>query len=193
MVSGVAQIPNLGFDRLKLAGAEEQRRHAAFGFKPEATPTVEGEQGTSPAALPPEQQRQIDALAAVDRRVKAHEQAHMSVGADLVRGGPNYSYTTGPDGKRYAVAGEVRIDTSKGRAPEETIPKAQHIRATALAPADPSAQDRQVAALAARMEMEARQELALEERAPRHSARQAVAAYEAMGGEAQSSGFRTYA
>ena len=72
---------------------------------------------------------------------KRQEQAHLSVGADLIRGGPSYSYQTGPDGKRYAVAGEVQIDTSEARQPEDTIPRAQHIRATALAPADPSSQD----------------------------------------------------
>ena len=59
---------------------------------------------------------------------------------------------------------EVSIDVSPGRTPEETIPKAQHIRATALAPADPSPQDRSVAATASRMEGEARIELAVQQR-----------------------------
>ena len=91
-------------------------------------------------------------------------QAHLAVGRDLVRGGASYSYQTGPDNKRYAVAGEVSIDTSPGRTPEETIPKAQHIRATALAPADPSPQDHSVAAQASRMEGDARTELAIQQR-----------------------------
>ena len=43
--------------------------------------------------------------------------------------------------------------------PEATIRKAQVIRAAAMAPADPSAQDRRVAAAATKMEAEARQEL----------------------------------
>ena len=42
---------------------------------------------------------------------------------------------------------------------EATIDKAQVVRAAALAPARPSAQDRQVAAAATRMEAEARREL----------------------------------
>lgn len=99
-------------------------------------------------------------LEQTDRAVRAHEQAHLSVGADLVRGGATYGYEVGPDDKRYAVSGEVSIDASPGRTPEETIPKAQHIRATALAPADPSAQDHRVAAAASQMEIEARMELA---------------------------------
>ena len=62
------------------------------------------------------------------------------------------------------MAGEVSIDTTPGRTPEETVPKAQHIRATALAPADPSSADRSVAAQAAGMEGEARIELAVHQR-----------------------------
>lgn len=115
--------------------------------------------------LTPEQQRQVDQLKRIDKAVRAHEQAHVAAGADLVRGGATYSYQTGPDNKRYAVAGEVRIDTSPGRTPEETLPKAQRIRETALAPADPSPQDRSVAAKASRMEAGARAEIAQEQRA----------------------------
>ncbi len=111
--------------------------------------------------LTPQEQQQVQELKQIDRKVRAHEQAHMAAGADLVRGGPSFSYTTGPDNQRYAVGGEVSIDTSPGRTPEETIPKAQHIRATALAPVDPSAQDRSVAAQASQMEGEARIELAV--------------------------------
>jgi len=110
--------------------------------------------------LTPEEQRVVRQLEQTDREVRAHEQAHLSVGADLVRGSPSYSYQIGPDDKRYAVGGEVSIDTSPGKTPEETIPKAQHIRSTALAPADPSAQDFRVAAGASQMEIDARMELA---------------------------------
>ena len=114
--------------------------------------------------LSPEEQQQVQQLKQIDRKVRAHEQAHLAVGADLVRGGPVFSYTSGPDNMLYAVAGEVSIDTTPARTPEETIPKAQHIRATALAPADPSPQDRSVAAQATRMEGEARIELAEQKR-----------------------------
>ena len=116
------------------------------------------------ATLTPEQQRQVQQLKETDRKVRAHEQAHLSVGSDLVRGGATFSYQTGPDDQRYAVSGEVSIDASPGRTPEETIPKAQHIRAAALAPADPSAQDQNVAATASQMETNARMELAAQQR-----------------------------
>ena len=51
------------------------------------------------------------------------------------------------------------IDTSPGNTPEETISRAQRIRDAALAPADPSAQDRRVAAMADSMAQAARLEL----------------------------------
>lgn len=76
-----------------------------------------------------------------------------------MRGGISYEYQTGPDGRRYAVGGEVSIDTAPESTPEDTIRKAQTIRQAALAPAEPSGQDRRAAAAAAQMEMKARQEM----------------------------------
>lgn len=94
-----------------------------------------------------------------DQEVRAHEQAHVAAGGRYVKGGPSYSYTTGPDGQRYATGGEVSIDTSSGKTPEETIRKAQAIRASAMAPAQPSGQDLSVAAAASSMEAAARAQL----------------------------------
>ena len=54
----------------------------------------------------------INQLRSRDREVRAHETAHASAGGTLA-GAPQLEFTTGPDGKRYAVAGEVSIDTSK--------------------------------------------------------------------------------
>ncbi len=103
--------------------------------------------------------QQILQLASADRRVRAHEAAHSAAGGQYA-GGPSYSYKQGPDGKRYAVAGEVPIDISPVSGdPEASIQKARVVRAAALAPADPSPQDRQVAAAAMRMEMKAQSDL----------------------------------
>lgn len=113
----------------------------------------------------PAVQRQIAELAARDREVRAHEQAHVAAGGSLITSGPTYSYQTGPDRRRYAVGGEVGIDTSPVRGdPEATVDKARRIRAAALAPAEPSAQDRQVASRATQMEQSARIEIARERR-----------------------------
>lgn len=107
-------------------------------------------------------QREVEKLQARDQEVRTHEQAHVAAAGSLYRGGPTYSYRTGPDGNRYAVGGSVQIDTSEGSTPEETISKAQQIRRAALAPAEPSSTDQSVAAKASRMEATARAELAAE-------------------------------
>jgi hypothetical protein len=115
--------------------------------------------------------REIDELKSTDRKVRQHEQAHMAAGGGLVASGASYQYVTGPDGQRYAVAGEVGISTSPGRSPEETMGIAARIRAAALAPADPSPQDRKVAAQAARMQMQAALEAAMRSDEPKDGTR----------------------
>jgi len=113
------------------------------------------------ARLTPQQQQQVAELAEIDRRVRAHEQAHLAAAGAYARGAPSYSYVTGPDGKQYAVGGEVSIDTSAVPGdPAATLRKARAVQAAANAPLDPSPQDRQVAAAAAQMEAAAQQELA---------------------------------
>ena len=112
-----------------------------------------------------DQSGEIAKLRARDTKVRAHEQAHAAAAAGLAKGGPNFTYERGSDGKLYAVGGEVNIDTSPVSGnPEATIRKAKQIQAAALAPADPSAQDRAVAASATAMEVKARQELQQERR-----------------------------
>ncbi len=106
-----------------------------------------------------QQQREIKTLSARDREVRAHEQAHAAVGGQYA-GAPTYDFERGPDGVRYAVGGEVSIDAGKAATPEETLRKAQIVRRAALAPAEPSPQDRRVAAQASRMESEARADIA---------------------------------
>ena len=106
------------------------------------------------------QRREIQQLKARDQVVKAHESAHISAGHGLVSGGAQYSYQRGPDGVQYAIGGEVQIDVSKVAGdPQATLQKAQHIQAAALAPAQPSAQDRSVASKAAQMAIKARAEI----------------------------------
>ena len=103
--------------------------------------------------------QQIQKLAERDREVRAHEQAHQSVGGEFA-GAMSLTTERGPDGKQYAVAGEVMIDTSKvADDPRATQDKAETIRRAALAPAAPSSQDRRVAALANQMAVEARADL----------------------------------
>lgn len=99
--------------------------------------------------LTEEERRQVERLRERDREVRAHEQAHIAAGGSYVRGGANYQYERGPDGKLYAVGGEVSIDTSPiPDNPAATIRKMETIIRAALAPSQPSGQDYQVAARA---------------------------------------------
>ena len=121
-----------------------------------------GREETSDPLQDPAVQRVIAELAARDREVRAHEQAHVAAGGELITSGPSYTYQTGPDRRRYAVGGEVGIDTSPVRGdPEATLDKAARIVAAALAPAQPSPQDYRVAAQANQMASQARVDIAL--------------------------------
>jgi SprA-related family. len=123
---------------------------------------TQAERGADGKDLNEEEKAEVKELKARDQEVRTHEQAHISASGGLSMGGASYERQRGPDGRMYAVGGEVQIDTSEGTSPEDTISKAQQIRRAALAPAEPSGQDRQVAARAAQMEADARQEKAKE-------------------------------
>lgn len=110
--------------------------------------------------LSEKERREVEKLKRRDREVRAHEQAHLAAAGAYAMGGPRYTYQTGPDGKRYAVGGEVPIDVSEVPGnPEATLQKAQTIRRAALAPSNPSSADRAIAAKAAAMAAKARQDL----------------------------------
>ncbi|MEE4637123.1 MAG: putative metalloprotease CJM1_0395 family protein [Wenzhouxiangella sp.] len=115
-----------------------------------------------PLELTEAEQALVRELQQRDREVRAHELAHVAAGGPYVTRPASYQYQIGPDGRRYAVGGEVSIDTSVPADPEEALAKAQIIQRAALAPIDPSPQDYQVAAQARQMEAEARQEIAAE-------------------------------
>ena len=103
--------------------------------------------------------QEIQKLQQRDAEVKAHEQAHLSTAGQYAAGGASFTYTTGPNGKRYATGGEVPIDLSKEKDPQATLMKMTQVRRAALAPANPSAADRNIAARASMIAAEARSEL----------------------------------
>lgn len=109
--------------------------------------------------LSEEEQQEVNELKSRDAEVVAHEQAHKAVAGALSPGPIHYDYTRGPDQVNYRSGGHVNINTSEGRTPEETLSKAAIIQRAALAPAEPSGQDRAVAAEAAQMAAKARQEI----------------------------------
>ncbi|WP_208855212.1 putative metalloprotease CJM1_0395 family protein [Marinobacter algicola] len=124
--------------------------------RPEGS-SVEKVQGLDEAEL-----KQLTELKARDREVRAHEAAHQAVGGQYA-GSISYVYERGPDGAQYAVGGEVSISTSPVRGdPQATIDKMRVVRAAALAPAEPSSQDRAVAAEAMQLMLQAQAELSSE-------------------------------
>jgi len=135
------------------SGIQEGAKGATTGLPP-------GRGVGSDSRLDPEQQEQLDKLKERDKEVRTHEQAHRATGGQFT-GAASYDYQTGPDGRQYAVDGEVSVDLSPVPGnPQATIAKMQQIRRAALAPARPSSQDRRVAAQASRIEAEARAEMA---------------------------------
>ncbi|WP_415902869.1 putative metalloprotease CJM1_0395 family protein [Neptuniibacter sp. QD29_5] len=137
-----------------------------------------GLESSSPSSAPPpaslgvskseqaQEQQELEItreLAKRDREVRAHEQAHATIGGQYTSA-PSYTYERGPDGRLYAVAGEVKIDTSPvPNDPEATLEKAETIQRAALGVAEPSAADRAAAADARAMAAEARVEILQQE------------------------------
>lgn len=109
--------------------------------------------------LTQQEEQELAKLKNTDAEVKRHENAHKAMAAGLQTSGPNYEYETGPDGKKYAVAGDVNISYQKSSDPEINLKNAQKLKAAALAPAEPSAQDRSVARKADMEIAKAKQEI----------------------------------
>jgi len=112
-----------------------------------------------PDNLEEQELKELQQLKIRDTEVRTHEQAHLSAVGRYARGGASFTYQRGPDGGSYAISGEVGIDVAKESTPEATINKMQTIKRAALAPANPSAADKQIAARASALEAQARQEL----------------------------------
>lgn len=126
---------------------------------PEATQRLSAQ--AEAELLDPAEVRQLQQLKARDREVRAHEAAHAATAGQYTQGGVSYSYQRGPDGRLYAIGGEVGIDISPVTGnPQATLHKAEQVRAAALAPANPSSQDRSIAARASQLAAEARIEIA---------------------------------
>lgn len=106
-----------------------------------------------------EDQQRVRQLVERDSEVRSHEQAHTTSGGDLA-GAASFTYERGPDGNSYAVSGEVPISLGKVAGnPEQTLANAQQVQRAALAPTEPSSQDRRVASAAASIELEAQQDI----------------------------------
>lgn len=122
------------------------------------SPAAPSDAAAGPKELNSEQQEQVRELQRIDLSVRQHEQAHVSAGGSFA-GAPQFQTQKGPDGKDYAVSGEVPIDVSPVAGnPDATIAKMETIKRAALAPAEPSPQDLRVAQQADQTKAQARQE-----------------------------------
>lgn len=157
-----------------LPGAQSQSQTAPAGIRSSNADTTGGVQVAfskagllkaeqsktgQPQELTDEEKQQVEQLKSRDREVRQHEQAHMSAAGAAAQGGAHYEYTRGPDGQQYATGGEVSLSVGGGRTPQEMLSNAQQVRRAALAPANPSGQDRRVAAEASQVEQRARMEM----------------------------------
>lgn len=142
-------------DRVTLS-PEGKDKASNQGSKAQVSSSIAGNNG---AELDQQKLEQLQQLKHRDTEVRAHEQAHLSAAGRYATSGASFSYQRGPDGASYAIGGEVGIDLGEESTPEQTIVKMQTIRRAALAPADPSSADKQIAAAANAKEAKARQEL----------------------------------
>ena len=145
------------------AGADEQSARVNQSSRPSQNQrqniqATQAGPATNNQELTPEEKKIVRDLKARDREVRAHEQAHKTAGGPYASA-PTYETVRGPDGRQYAVSGEVKIDSSPENDPEDTIRKMEVVIRAALAPAQPSPQDRQVAQQARQTLIEARAEL----------------------------------
>lgn len=142
---------------LKLVAAATLPKYPSSEIKPVAVAEKKSQLGVlhlSDAAL-----LEISKLKARDAQLRQHEQAHHAASSGVDVSSASFTYQRGPNGVNYAVAGDVRIDTSAPRDPEDRLVQAAMISDVALAPADPTPSDRAVSAKAQQMAQQARAEI----------------------------------
>ncbi len=159
---GVAGAENVEYSYSTGPDGQRYISGLAAGDGEAAAQAAAEEQDSSSAApqreLSEEEQRQVEQMRDRDREVRIHEQAHVAAAAGLA-GAPVYEYETGPDGRRYAVAGHVDLRSGGHSDPEKALQEAETVKRAALAPSSPSSTDRAVAAEASQEASQLRAEL----------------------------------
>ena len=156
MISAISNAQHPYLNHASLSGSQEKNLSSQKGEENKS-----GKISNSPkiSELSEEEKAVVEQLKKTDQEVKAHEQAHKNAGGQYA-GSASFGYVKGPDGKRYAVSGEVPIDIAPVEGdPKATIAKMDAVISAALAPAKPSSQDRNVAARAAALRAKAQAEI----------------------------------
>lgn len=135
-----------------LLAAEESSNQNALPDKSES------ENKGAENKLTDDEQKEVSRLKSRDSEVRMHEQAHIAASGGMASG-PSYTYETGPDGKKYAVEGEVNISFQDSDDPNKDIENAKTMKAAAMAPVEPSAKDMAAVREADRIIAEATKEL----------------------------------
>lgn len=151
--------PQEVMDELGLSGGTPEtvvgkRADQAYGGITQAYETFKNSRSKNSS-----EEKAVEELRRTDQEVRAHEAAHQTAGGPFT-GTATYEYVKGPDGKNYAVAGKVPIAVPTGGTPEETIRMMEIVKASAMAPGDPSGKDLSVAAEANNNASRAKQEIA---------------------------------
>ena len=164
MQVGTNTLSNISPNFTTPAGSEDYMNSEKNLKKASENSEKEGKSGSresnSPLKLSEDEERLVKDLQSRDGEVRAHEAAHKSGGAST--GAASYTYQQGPDGRMYAIGGEVSVSMKSGSTPDETIANAQAVIASAMAPANPSPQDYSVASSARMMMVKAQQQKAKE-------------------------------
>lgn len=109
-----------------------------------------------PDELSDRDRAEVAELQARDGAVRREEQAHAAA-AGALAGPIQYDYRTGPDGRRYAVGGQVPIRDAVASSPEAAARAGGKLAAAAMSAQSPSAADYQAAADGYRIAAEANQ------------------------------------
>lgn len=88
-------------------------------------------------------QRVLEKFKNSDSQIRTHEQAHAANGNTTTP--ISYKYQVGPDGKLYAVGGEVHLDTSLPKDPKAAAFKLTQIQKASSAPSQMSGADSHIA------------------------------------------------
>ena len=138
-------------------GGEQQHQQQSDSQEntSEQTTTIQN----NPQKLTEEELAVVNELKKRDQEVRMHEKVHAATGGSFT-GQPVYSFETGPDGRKYAVDGEVSVDMSPIEGdPKATIAKMRKVYSAALAPVEPSIEDKKIANEASRIIAEAQSQL----------------------------------
>ena len=150
-VQGSAQAVRAQPGQPRVNGSEppEKPSQAQQETGSQTTGQAAGQALAGEEALTDQELRVLEKLKQTDREVRQHEMAHVAAGGRYITSGATFTYQRGPDGRNYAVGGEVSIDTAPIPGdPEATLQKMRQIKTAALAPANPSSQDMKVASQA---------------------------------------------